>query len=91
VVTSLQSLLIASALVSLMSASVAAQNPSGSEIAKRTRTALEPRVPSTRLLTITINQGAKRTAQWTGAQARATENGVHYLVAAVFSPAQVKL
>jgi len=44
--------------------------------------ALEPSVPNTQILTISINQGSKQTAQWIGAQARATENGAHHMVTA---------
>jgi outer membrane lipoprotein-sorting protein len=84
------SLLITIALVSLMSAPVSGQNLSGSDIAKKTKAALEPNVPSTRILTISINQGSKQTAQWSGAQARTTENGARYMVTAVLSPMQAK-
>jgi outer membrane lipoprotein-sorting protein len=83
-------ILIAFALVSLMSVPVAAQSLSGLDIAKKTKAALEPNAPSTRMLTISVNQGSKRTAQWTGAQARASENGVDYMVTAVLSPVQAK-
>ena len=84
------SLLITIALVSLMSAPVFGQNLSGSYIAKKTKAALDPNVPSTRILAISINQGSKRTAQWTVAQARAAENGARYMVTAVLSPVQAK-
>jgi len=63
------------ALVSLMSVPVSGHNLSGSDIAKKTKAALEPNVPSTRILTISINQVSKRTAKWTRAQAYAAENG----------------
>lgn len=86
----LQKMLIAVALVSLMSVPVAAQSLGGSDIAKKTKAALEPNVPSTRLLTISVNQGSKRTAQWTGAQARAAEEGARYMVTAVLSPVQAR-
>lgn len=86
----LQRLLVAVALVSLMSVPVAAQSPSASDIAKKTKAALEPSVPSTRMLTISVNQGSRRTAQWTGAQARAAEDGARYMVTAVLSPVQAR-
>lgn len=84
------SLLITIALVSSMSVPAPAQTLSGLDIAKKTKAALEPNVPSSRILTISINQGSKQTAQWTGAQARTTENGAHYMVTAVLSPAQAE-
>jgi outer membrane lipoprotein-sorting protein len=86
----LRSLLMTIALVSLTSVSALAQSLSGLDIAKKTKAALEPTTPSTRMLTISINQGSRRTAQWTGAQARAAENGARYMVTAVLSPAQAK-
>jgi hypothetical protein len=70
------------ALDSLMSAPVSGHNLSGSGIAKKTKAALEPNVPSTRILAISIIQVSKRTAQWTKAQAHAAENGARYMVTA---------
>lgn len=77
-------------LVFLMSLPSAAQALNGSDIAKKTKAALEPNVPSIRHLTISVSQGSRRTAQWTGAQARGIENGVHYMVTAVLTPIQAK-
>jgi hypothetical protein len=85
----LPAIVVAIAFVSL-SASVLAQHPSGLDIAKKTKAALEPNVSGTRTLTISINQDAKRTAQWTGAQARASENGAVYMVTVVLSPMQAR-
>jgi outer membrane lipoprotein-sorting protein len=85
-----RSLLIAVVLVPLLGEPVCAQNLSGLDIAKKAKAALEPGVPSTRILIISINQGSKRTAQWTGAQARASENGAHYMVTVVLSPVQAR-
>jgi hypothetical protein len=66
-----QSLLIAVVLISLLSEPVHSQNLSGLDIANKVKAALEHSVPSPRILTISIKQESKRTAQWTGAQAHA--------------------
>jgi outer membrane lipoprotein-sorting protein len=86
----LRTILIAVALVALASVPLAAQTLSGTDIAKKTKAALEPGAPSTRTLTISVYQGSKRTAQWTGAQARTVANGAYYMVTAVLSPEQAK-
>jgi hypothetical protein len=82
--------LISLGLVLLMSLPAAAQTLNGSDIAKKTKAALEPSVSSIRRLTISVNQGSRLTAQWTGAQARTTEDGAHYMVTAVLAPIQAK-
>jgi outer membrane lipoprotein-sorting protein len=86
----LQKMLVAVALISFMSVPVAAQSLSGPDIAKETKAALEPTAASTRILTISVSQGSKRTAQWTGAQARVAENGVRQMVTAVLAPVQAR-
>jgi hypothetical protein len=82
--------LLTIALILFASLSGSAQNLSGLDVAKKTKAALEPTAPSFRILTISINQGSRRTAQWTGAQARAAENGTRYMVTAVLSPEQAR-
>lgn len=82
--------LVVVALLSFISAPAAAQSLNGLDIAKKTKAALEPDTPSTRVLKIDVNQAAKRTAEWTGAQARAVENGAHCMVTVVLSPVQAK-